>query len=336
MDEATRRAVDKIEKLMRLAGSNPNEQEAASALAKAQELLLAYNLDMAVVEQAAGQSGKRVDEQVSGGMHRYQRELWRHIAELNFCMYWTQKERVKEGSRQAKMKRRWTHEHRLVGRTINVTQTRNMATYINGTIERLCRERLGGDGKQFFSRDAVAYREGIADRVIEKIEERREDFIKKERKEAAEAARKAAAAGVSLSTAMTVAGLQEIEDDGNYDFIHGDGAAARKRAADAEWAAGRAKRRQAQAEANARAEKEYAEWAAAHPEEAAAERKKEAARQRAADRRAANGGGRGRYRFRETAADHRRGSGEYHAGYKAGEGVGIDPQTEGGSRKAIK
>ena len=331
MDEATRKAVDKIEKLMRLAGSNPNEAEATAALEKAQALLVAYNLDMSVVEQASGQSGKRLDEMVSGGMHRYQRNLWRHIAELNFCMYWTQKNRVRDGSFQAKKGRKWTHEHRLVGRTVNVAATKGMACYLDQTIERLCREMLGGErSMQYYSSDAVAFREGVADRVIEKICDRREGLIKKERRDAAAAAKKAAEAGLSLSKELTISGLTEAEEAGNYDFLNGEGAWAKKKAWEAEsdkhWAERRANRAKAEAEAEAA----HAAWAAAHPEEAAKEAAKERSRQRAKDRaaeRRALSGGSGRYRFRETKEEIRRGSNAYHEGYKKGAAVGIDPQV---------
>jgi hypothetical protein len=331
MDEATRKAVDKIEKLMRLAGSNPNEAEAASALQKAQALLVAYNLDMAVVEQASGQSGKRLDEMVSGGMHRYQRNLWRHIAELNFCMYWTQKNRVRDGSYQAKKGRKWTHEHRLVGRTVNVASTKGMACYLDQTIERLCREMLGGErSMQYYSSDAVAFREGVADRVIEKICDRRAELVDADRRKKAEAERKAAEAGISLSMELTISGLSEAEEAGNYDFLHGEGAWAKRKAWEAESEARWAERREARAKAEAEAEAAAAAWAAAHPEEAAEAAKKERARQRArdraAERRALSGGG-GRYRFRETKEEMRRGSSAYHAGYKKGADVGIDPQV---------
>lgn len=336
MDEATRKAVDRIEKLMRLAGSNPNEEEAASALSKANELLVAYGLDMAVIEQASGQSGARLDEQVSGGMHKYQRELWGHIARLNFCMYWTQKTRVKPGSKQEKRGRRWTHEHRLVGRTVHVAATKGMAHYLDQTIERLCRKFLGPErSMQYYSRDAVAFREGIADRVIEKIVARRHEFELEEERKAAQAAQQAAAAGVSLATALTVASLAEKERIANYDFLNGEGAWARKLADDAEREKRWAEHRARQAEANRRAEEEYAKWAEAHPDEAKKEAAKERARERARERRRERGGGYGRYRFRQTAEEMRRDSGSYQAGYEKGDSVSIDPQMDNGNNKRI-
>lgn len=337
-DEATQKAIEKIEKLMRLSASNPNEAEASSALAKAQELLLAYNLDMSTIEQNSGASGKRLDEVVAGGMHKYQRTLWQSIARLNFCMYWTMKVRVKDGTIQAKRKRKWTHEHRLVGRQLNVVATKNMAFYVSATIERLCRERLGVDAhKQFYSSWAVAFREGIADRVMEKVEGRRREIVDAEAAATAKAAREAAKSGISLSRAITVASVSEAEKDANYDFLHGEGASARKKARDEKWSKDWHARQARQAAADAAAEKEAAEWAAAHPEEAAAAAKKEAARERAKDkareRREMSGGY--RYRFRTTKADMRRESGAYSDGYETGASVSIDPQMDGGAKGRI-
>jgi len=326
MDEATLKAIDRIEKLMKLAGNNPNPQEAASALARAQELLAAYNLDMAVVEAASGQSGKRTQESISGGGFAWQRRLWRHIAQLNFCMYFTMKVRVKPGSYAEKRKRTFTSEHRLVGRVVNVQQTIAMAEYVRQVIERLRRKRFGSDTK---SSDAFAYREGVADAIVDKVVARREEREAKEQADAQAAKDRAAAAGVSLATALTLSTLKERETDANYDHIYGEGASARRRADEA-------KRRQRIAEAEAAAEKEWVEWSAAHPEEAqkmaAEEAKKERARQK---RRARSFGGYGRGRFRETKEEQRRGSDSYYHGLADGETVGIDPQAEESKQRRI-
>jgi hypothetical protein len=280
---------------------------------------------MVVIEQLAGESGKRTDEMVTGGMFRYQRELWRHIAELNFCFYWTQKVRVKDGSYQAKKGRRWTHEHRLVGRVVNVVATKNMGNYIEQAIERLCREMLGSErSMQYYSRDAIAFREGVADRVAEKIVERRELAEEDEERKAAQAAREASAKGLSTSTAMTLGKVKESEEASNYDFLHGEGAWAKKKQREAELEKGWAERRAARAKAEADAEAAYAQWAASHPEEAAKEAAKERKRAQAQLRRASRSVN--HYRFRVTAADMRRESGSYHAGYRKGEEVSIDQQ----------
>lgn len=340
MDFDIDKVAEKIEKLMRLASNNPNEAEATSALAKAQEMLAAYNLDLATIEKKSGGAGKRVDSNFGGGHAKYQRQLWRSIAQLNFCYYWTQKVPSKQAADPRKRDRKWTHEHRLVGRSVNVTATKNMAVYLNETIERLCRERLheraSEDGSnpnsQFYSRWAIAYREGIADRVLEKIQDRRQQKIDEE-EEKARKLREAAVKGASTSTALTLADLTQAEKEANDDFLYGEGYTAKRKAREAEWEAGREERRRKEAEQKAKAEQEYAEWAAAHPEEVAAEAKKERARERARERRAERGYGGRRYRFRATTEELRRESGGYSEGYKKGEGVSIDPQMDTGAGK---
>lgn len=323
MDEKTVKAVTTIEKLLRLAGNNPNEAEAASALAKVHELLEAYNLDMAVIEQHGGDKGKRLDEKTAGGMHKYQRSLWQHISRLNFCMYWTQKNDVVPGSIQAKRGRKSTHEHRVVGRQINVIATKNMAFYLDQTIERLCREMLGPErSMQYYSRDAVAFREGVADRVIEKIRERRNKLIQEEEAKNAEAARRASASGYSTSKAMTLSTLEESEKDANDDFLYGEGYSARRRARDAEWSAKWEAERERREQAQRDAEAAHLAWAQANPKEAAKQAAKEKARAEARQR----AWEKKRYRFRQTASDMRRDSGAYHLGYEKGESVSIDTQ----------
>lgn len=331
--DGEQRVMERIAKLLALAEKNPNKEEAAAALAKAHEWMAAWNIDMVTIEQNTGVSGKRLDDRVTGGAYKYQQRLWTAIAELNFCMYWTMKVRTKENTYQYRRGRKWTHEHRLVGRQVNVIGTRNMANYLEATINRMCIDRLGeeGDAKTFYSSWAMAYREGISDVVIDKILERRKDIKSQEEAKARKAAAAAERAGVSVATAMTIASIEDREEQANYDFLHGEGAWAKKLAAEEEWQKGWAKRREARAKAQAEAEAAYAAWAVANPEEAAKEAAKERAKQRAADKRAANR----RYSYRdrqETAAERRRESGAYYSGRDAGRNVSIDQQTDGESK----
>ncbi len=330
IDDDTRRVVDKIQKLLQLAAKNPNEAEAASATAKAQELLAAYNLDVATIERESGVSGKRLDENVSGGMYKFQQKLWQHVAELNFCMYWTQRVRRRDNFVWRGRRILTTFEHRLVGRATNVAATKNLAGYLHQTIERLCREKVGdGNLTQIRSSFMIAFREGIVDRIVEKIEARRQKVLDEEAKKQADDARRAAAAGVSLSTTLTVAGVTDLERAANYDFLHGEGAWARKIAAEEEWDRGWEARRKRRAAAEAEAERVHAEWAAANPEEAARDEKK----RRDQERRRRNRAPRGRYRFRQTKEDMRRESSGYLAGYAAGATVSIEPQVDEDKRR---
>jgi hypothetical protein len=349
-DETDQRVIDQVEKLLRVASKAGTPEEAAAFSAKANALMAEYNLTMSTIEEKSsdGLKTKRLDEQVGGGLYKFERRLWRSIARLNFCMYFTLVVPTKEGSRKFKRGRKYTHEHRLVGRAVNVIATKNLADYLLGKIRDLCKERLttvsgagvtsGDQTVAWTSSWAIAFREGVADEIIEKIEERRSAQEKAEERKARQAAKAAERAGHSVSTALTLTDVKEREHVANYDFIHGEGAWARKQALAEEQRREEEEEERKQALAEAEAERVYVEWAAANPEEARKmeeeARKKERRHEAARDRRMANGGGWGRYSMRESARDRRRGSSAYYAGRDAGSGVSIDQQVSGG-RKAI-
>lgn len=323
------KVTERVRKLLALAEKNPNEAEATAAAAKAQELLVAYNLDMATVEQG-GKSGKREESRQRGGMYLYERQLWRAVAELNFCLYFIHRHQTDRVRRNTN-RRVWEFQHRVIGRVVNTAATRAMGEYLQQTIERLCRERLHGDhgdktNSQFFSSWAMAYREGIADRVIEKLQERRAHLIKEEERKvraAAKAARAAGRTGTSTTTALTILSVTKSEQDANKDFLYGEG-----------WSAEQAAERAARAAAEKEADRAYSAWAKANPEEA----KKKAAQEREEDRKywARRQGGRRGGWGRESASDRRKGSGAYYAGYDAGAGVSIEPQVDKGEQKRLR
>jgi hypothetical protein len=309
-----RRAIEQVEKLLRLAGKNQNENESAAATAKAMELLAKYNLDLSIVEQNSGaSSGKREDTKFEGGLYQYQRDIWKAVAELNFCFYWNQYnwDKNKPKSRRSPSGGGYKFQHRVVGRTVNVMATRGMAEYLLQAIERLTRERYP-QPSQFFTRSANSFREGLAETVIGKIYDRRRHLLKQEQikeREAKRAAEKMERQGVSTATTLTLSTLRKSEHDANIDFMYGEGTSAK-------WAAEEA----AAAAAAEKRDREYTAWAKAHPEEAAA---KEAERRKA--RRTSWNAGMGTDR-------KQRDNSAYYAGQDKGHAISIDPQAE--SRKA--
>ena len=310
--------VKRVEKLLALANRKKgNEEEAAAAAAKAQEMLAAYNIDMAMVEQGSGTSGRREQQKVKGGTYLYQRDLWRAVAELNFCLYWTSsKWTFREVTRRdhwgGKYKEDvWSlrYQHRVVGRTVNVKLTETMAGYLEQTIERLVMDRLDNQNNLRFSRWAVSYRKGAAARIIEKVRDRRDEIEAEEAERKRKAEQEAARKGVSTATTLTLADVRKSERDANMDFLYGEG-----------YSAERDRKRREAAEEAAKAEAAYAEWAAANPEEA----RKEEEKQRKADERYW-----ARRRGRRSKASDNLDHSAYWAGYDAAEKVGIDPQTSG-------
>lgn len=325
----TLKVLGRIQKLLDLAAKgNTTEEEAASAAAKAQELLLQYNLDAAMVERASGVTdGRREDAKLKGGFYQYQEDLWRAVAKLHFCLYWCQtyheeREYTKkyyDGSTGRYTRSVALKRHRLVGRIVNTKTAIALAQYLEKTVERLTRERLNNDGTQFFIPWAYSYRQGCVDRIVEKVGERfrarlRADALEQAEKEAK--ARAAGAEGFSSATALTLSTYVSAEHDANADFVFGEGYSARKAARRAEEAA-----EQAQAEA------EYTAWAAANPEEARKQEEEDRKAQRKRPWNYGMGGGGGRGEIKDY--------GGYRAGYDAGEGVSIDQQVDSGSRTKI-
>lgn len=333
MTEEQRSVLSKIEKLLRLAGGTTNPEEKASAEAKAQDLLLAYNLDASAIGGA--EDGRRAEERLRGGFYEYERDLWARVADVNFCLYWTSRDWIerpesdKQHDKVLRMRGKYrTHtrafRHHLVGRRINVEATKFTMSYIADATERLTREyiaaglprsaedRVVGLGAALRSRRAVSFREGVAADIALRLWDRRQDQIAQEQKRAAEEAARAsaaAAAGASSSTAMTISSLRQSEQDANWDALYGEGWSARRRAEQAE----RARARRA-------AEEEYTRWAAAHPEEAAAEEKKRRAEEKKRSRRGSGSRGGSTGRDTDWAA--------YEAGRRLGRSIGLDPQTE--------
>lgn len=280
-DDELRGVVARVEKLMRLAAKNPNENEAAQATAKAMELLAAYNLSMEdVAEHGEDSGGVRKQEALEGGQHDWEQALWRAVAELNFCMYWHQSRfvvtplgRFQEWRNGRFVKGLYRHQHNIVGKKVNIAATNAMASYLQAAIERLTRERCVPAKIGLHTRWATSFREGLTFGVVGKLHDRRADLLSEERKkqrEAEERAMQAATDGASTSTAITLSSYSKEEHEKNFDFRFGEGAYA-------EQMAERARR----AEAKRKADEEYTRWAAENPKEAAKEEKR---RQRERDR----------------------------------------------------
>lgn len=169
LDDEQMGVIAKVQRLLNTTGRT--EEEAASYTAKAMDLLNAYNLDMTLVERHSGKTGKREDTKLAGGLYPWQRRLWESCADLNFCMYWAH-----GGHKGGK------YEHRVLGRHENVVATQVLATYLQQTIERLARERVGNKGAEFFTRANISYREGMAERLAMKLAILREDRMEADRK----------------------------------------------------------------------------------------------------------------------------------------------------------
>lgn len=318
---------ERIQKLLNKARGTANEAEAAAFMSRAMEELARHNLDMASVESAVTGSAKREKAAQAGGQYTYQRDLWKAVAELNFCMYLTGHVpvRVRVGGATGWDRTSWRRQHSVVGRTVNTRTSIVMATYLEDVTNRLCREQLevrsgagttpGDLNSQFYSSWAVEYRVGMADRLIEKVQERRAQHLRAENK--ARRAAEKAADGVSTAMGLSLVVYKSQEEDANIDFLHGEGTAA-------QWAADRAER----AAERAADEVEFARWAKANPKDARDMSKR---RKKWVDL----GYTFSRSSHSSASSEKRRGAG-YYAGYEAAEKVSIDPQAGSANTKRLK
>jgi len=218
------KAVSLAKKLLALSkDSGATEAEASIAASKAMELLAAHNLDISIMESHGGAKEARGKETRSGGLYKWQRTLWRAIAELNFCLYETVKGTHSGG----------TFRHELIGRKVNVASCYHLGDYLEKTIERMVRERVNGEARQLFTSSSNSYREGVADSIVSKLNARRFQFLMEQhaREKAARQANPGAGA------AMTVMAMSEAEFDANMDIKYGEGYSAKLRAARAAAAA---------------------------------------------------------------------------------------------------
>lgn len=251
---------DKIAKLLRFAADKRgNEAEAANALALAQKLADANNLELMSINTAEkGRSGPRDDKKLNKGLYQYQRTLYKALAELNHCMIWIDKGTAK-GSR---------YEIRLLGSRLNVTLVRNMADYIEDAANRFVRERMSH--VHYFSKEAHLYREGVIDRVVERVQQQRqEEEAERERERREQEARQSHPAAARENAIVLIKDVAAEEEKENWIYLHGQESWDREEARRARLAASieesRLRREQAA--------QELAKWEAENPEEAEAKRK---------------------------------------------------------------
>jgi hypothetical protein len=161
--------IDRVQKLLALAGNNANENEALAALEKAHAILAEHNLTMAEVG-AAGQAEPNPDE-VRDSLHtdtnmpeRYNRWIWNAVAQANSCFMFSARPNPK----------RYQTIYTMVGRRINCVVATQMALYLCQTMKRLASEeckRVGCTDHAYKN----AYLVGMAVRLCERIRKFKEE-----------------------------------------------------------------------------------------------------------------------------------------------------------------
>lgn len=318
----------RIRALLALGSNNPNEHEAAAAAQKAMELMEQHNLDAATLgtETSSSTFGERKQDFVAGGLYGWQRNIWKAVAELNFCMYWAEKG-LKKGDK---------YQHKLLGSPTNVLSTQLMAEYLQQAIERLAKVKAKDGGYNVFCREMIAYREGAAQNVITRLNQLRWERLEADRKKAAEEkARQSHPGYASSGTGLVLASVIQSEADYNNDYINGyePGFTARNRA---EWEA-KVAARQAEHERRMAEDPEYAEAYNKAAEERTANneawwaeqaRKDEARRRRNAGRDGYDENGY-KYRYRNATPEEERANlRTYREGYDKGGSISLHQQVD--------
>jgi hypothetical protein len=212
--------VEKIRKILALGRDRgATESEAATAMAKAQELMARYNLDMALVEASgkkveADRGGERTKEKVKGrAMYKWQQKLAKYVSDVNYVYHFIQE----SWEWSAKMGRhKKVPQHVFVGRQANVVTAQIMYEYLCETIERLVPI---ADNKLRLSRSAMSWKEGCADRLCQRLRERKHAIIREQEERMAQEAAAAASGG---GTAMVLASQYfRTEVEANYEFAYG-------------------------------------------------------------------------------------------------------------------
>jgi len=133
MTDNMEKIIEKVQKLLNLAGNNPNENEAAAAVEKAHAILAEHNLDMAHIKEAdlGGKDSADMIRQKMAVENKIKLKsigwLWNAVAEAHFCKLY------KTNSSKGKV-------YTFVGRKINTIVAAQMAQYLTTTVWRLMRE----------------------------------------------------------------------------------------------------------------------------------------------------------------------------------------------------
>jgi len=172
--------LDKVRKLLRLAGNNPNPEEAASAAATAQRLIDAHNLSATVLELESGPRRPEADEPVQDfgtgdarlgeSRDRGHEALASVLARANGC-------RLYYGWSGIRGRRRLA----LVGRASDAEAVRYLYAWVAGEMDRLTEVQGHGMGRVW----RTNFRLGIVDTISRKLRESREAMAA-EAKQAAE------------------------------------------------------------------------------------------------------------------------------------------------------
>lgn len=211
MNAPNPRVLDLIQKLRNLSeDAGATEAEATLAAEKMQALMTEHNLSMAQVEAAGGTaSDSRIKEGVNHRqVYNWQKRLMRQIAELNFC-HCAERYQARNGAYGARTS--VFQGYQLVGRSANVASTQVMFEYLVQAIGRLAKERVSkGD---YFTRYGHSFKEGCADRLIERLQAKRREEVEEQERRRREQEVRSRHPGAATTNALVVSLSDYVQDE---------------------------------------------------------------------------------------------------------------------------
>jgi hypothetical protein len=168
--------LEKVRKLLALAGSNPNENEAQAAANKAQALLAEYNLTLADVEAKKGDEFV-IEKDLVTSSYPWRRQIANAVAHLYFCRYFYQSVFNETGKSKVDI-------HCFAGAPHNVQVAKMMFDYLHRAVDRLAHEGSKKLTKKQQSPYRVSFRTActarVAQRIYKRIEEAKAGKMKSE------------------------------------------------------------------------------------------------------------------------------------------------------------
>jgi hypothetical protein len=157
--------IERVRKILALAGNNSNEAEAMVAAEKAQALLAEHNLSIADVTKKSGKvdDGFIVDEELSTDAYPWRRKIAYMVARLYFSAYFFQPD--KRGKTMYDV-------HCFVGARHNIEVAKLMFHYLHTTVDRLAREGAKSIPKEQRSPYRVSFRQAATNRLCTRIQAR--------------------------------------------------------------------------------------------------------------------------------------------------------------------
>ena len=211
--------IERIQKLMNVTQARgASEAEAAMAARLVQGLLAEHNLSMAAIDRTGGavsEGGKRVKDTAGfKQVYKWQQRLMKHVAEANYCHALVRHAWVdKNGSQGAKYV---FDGYDLIGRVDNVTTVKLMFEYLLEAIERLARESVGNDPTRYFTREAHSFKEGCADRLMERVRDQFEEMAKAQEQKVREQQAAARHPGAAPGTAVAILLRDVVQDERDF------------------------------------------------------------------------------------------------------------------------